>query len=183
MVRVLTPRVFFYRPISTSSSNFFNAQELKESLSKALVLFYPLAGRLGHDENGRIEIKCNAEGALFVEADTDSALDDFNDFAPSSQLSHLLPKIDYSAEISSYPLLISQVTYFKCGAALGVGLHHILADGASTFNFVNTWASITRGVSPSMTPMHDRTLLWDRVPSSPKFLHIEYDPSPSMSNI
>ncbi|KAH7569230.1 hypothetical protein JRO89_XS06G0127300 [Xanthoceras sorbifolium] len=160
MVRVLTPRVFFYRPISTSSSNFFNAQELKESLSKALVLFYPLAGRLGHDENGRIEIKCNAEGALFVEADTDSALDDFNDFAPSSQLSHLLPKIDYSAEISSYPLLISQ-----CGAALGVGLHHILADGASTFNFVNTWASITRGVSPSMTPMHDRTLLWDRVPT------------------
>ncbi|KAH7569240.1 hypothetical protein JRO89_XS06G0128500 [Xanthoceras sorbifolium] len=184
MVRVHTPRVFFYRPISTSSSNFFNAQELKESLSKALVLFYPLAGRLGHDENGRIEIKCNAEGALFVEADTDSALDDFNDFAPSSQLSHLLPKIDYSAEISSYPLLISQVTYFKGGGVvLGVGLHHILADGASTFNFVNTWASITRGVSPSMTPMHNQTLLRARVPSSPKFRHIEYDPSPSMSNI
>ncbi|KAK1568281.1 hypothetical protein Q3G72_022579 [Acer saccharum] len=95
MFRAHTPRLFFYKPTTTSS---INGNLLKEALSKALVLFYPLA------------------------------------------------------------------------------------DGASTFNFINTWASITRGITPTITPFHDRTLLRARVPPRPIFHHIEYDPSPSMNN-
>ncbi|KAK0590391.1 hypothetical protein LWI29_026416 [Acer saccharum] len=180
MFRAHTPWLFFYKPTTASS---INGNLLKEALSKALVLFYPLAGRLGYDENGRIEIQCNGKGVLFVEAHTDSSFHHLNDFTPTSHFSQLLPKPDYSAHISSYPLLLVQVTYFKCGGiVLGVGLHHILADGASNFNFINTWASITRGITPSITPFHDRTLLRARVPPHPIFHHIEYDPSPSMNN-
>ncbi|KAK0589128.1 hypothetical protein LWI29_010047 [Acer saccharum] len=180
MFRAHTPRLFFYKPTTTSS---INGNLLKEALSKALVLFYPLAGRLGYDENGRIEIQCNGKGVLFVEAHTDSSFHHLNDFTPTSHFSQLLPKPDYSAHISSYPLLLVQVTYFKCGGiVLGVGLHHILADGASTFNFINAWASITRGITPTITPFHDRTLLRARVPPRPIFHHIEYDSSPSMNN-
>ncbi|KAK0605231.1 hypothetical protein LWI29_024374 [Acer saccharum] len=182
VARVPVPTVYFYKP--NGCSNFFNAQLLKEALCKALVMFYPVAGRLGYDEKGRLEIKCNGEGVLFVEAETDSAFDHFNDFAPSLELMQLIPNVDYSGDISSSPLFAFQITSFKCGGVtLGSNMHHSLADGPSAFHFVNTWADIARYGSSTSTlllPWHDRTLLQARNPPAPAFHHIEYDPSPSM---
>ena len=102
-----TPSVYFYRP--TGSSNFFDAKVLKDALSRALVPFYPMAGRLKRDEDGRIEIECNGEGVLFVEAESDGVVDDFGDFAPTLELRRLIPAVDYSQGISSYALLVLQV--------------------------------------------------------------------------
>ncbi|KAK9213561.1 hypothetical protein WN943_002949 [Citrus x changshan-huyou] len=176
------PTVYFYKPNNNDvSSNFFEAQVLKEALSKALVLFYPVAGRLGINENGRIEIQCNGEGVLFVEAETDFAIDDFKDFTPRLEFQKLVPNpaVDHSSNISSHPLLVLQVTHFKReGTALGVGLHHTLADGVSALHFINTWASIARGDTTITPPFFDRTLLKAHIPPSPKFHHIEYDPPP-----
>ncbi|EOY20480.1 Hydroxycinnamoyl CoA shikimate/quinate hydroxycinnamoyltransferase [Theobroma cacao] len=96
--------VYFYKP--NGSSDFFDTKVLKESLSKILVPFYPVAGRLGYDENGRLEIICNAKGVLFIVAETTSIMDDLvQDFTDGSKVPQLLPKIDYSGGISSYPLL------------------------------------------------------------------------------
>lgn len=108
--RFHTPSVYFYRP--TGAANFFDANVLKEGLSKALVPFYPMAARLKRDEDGRIELDCNAEGVLFVEAETTSAIDDFGDFAPTLELRQLIPAVDYSKGIESYPLLVLQVREF-----------------------------------------------------------------------
>lgn len=109
-----TPSVYFYRP--TGAPNFFDPQVLKEALGKALVPFYPMAGRLKRDEDGRIEIDCNAEGVLLVEAETGAVVDDFGDFAPTLELKKLVPTVDYSGGIGSYPLLVLQVCfcYFTC---------------------------------------------------------------------
>ncbi|KAJ6326165.1 hypothetical protein OIU78_013294 [Salix suchowensis] len=104
--RFHTPSVYFYRP--TGASNFFDAKVLKEALSKALVPFYPMAGRLRRDEDGRIEIDCNGEGVLFVEAETASVVADFGDFSPTLELKQLIPAVDYSGGISTYPLLVLQ---------------------------------------------------------------------------
>ncbi|CAL9021527.1 unnamed protein product [Prunus brigantina] len=55
-----TSNVYFYR--SSGDENFFDLVVLKQALSKALVLFYPMAGRYKlNDQNGRMEIDCNAE--------------------------------------------------------------------------------------------------------------------------
>ncbi|XVF07918.1 hypothetical protein REPUB_Repub06bG0180500 [Reevesia pubescens] len=103
--------VYFYKP-KDSCSNFFDPKVLKETLSKVLVPFYPIAGRLGRDENGRLEILCNAELVLFIEAKTTSVIDDLvQDISDSSKVPQLVPKIDYSGGISSYPLLALQVQY------------------------------------------------------------------------
>lgn len=88
-----------------------DSQVLKEALSKALVLFYPMAGRLKRDEDGRIEIDCNGQGVLFVEAHTNSLIDDFGDFSPTLELRQLIPSIDYSKGIETYPLLVLQVPF------------------------------------------------------------------------
>lgn len=105
-----TPSVYFYRPLS-GASNFFDSNVLKEALSKALVPFYPMAGRLKKDEDGRIEIECRGQGVLFVEAESDGTVDDFGDFAPTLELRRLIPAVDYTQGIHSYALLVLQVTY------------------------------------------------------------------------
>lgn len=102
-----TPSVYFYRP--TGAANFFDTAVMKAALGRALVPFYPMAGRLKRDEDGRIEIDCNAEGVLFVEAESDGVVDDFGDFAPTLELRRLIPAVDYSQGISTYPLLVLQV--------------------------------------------------------------------------
>ncbi|KAJ0007541.1 shikimate O-hydroxycinnamoyltransferase-like [Pistacia vera] len=175
--RFHTPSVYFYRP--TGAQNFFDGKVLKEALGKALVPFHPMAGRLKRDEDGRIEIDCNAEGVLFVEAETPSVVDDFGDFAPTLELKQLIPTVDYSGGISTYPLLVLQVTHFKCGGvSLGVGMQHHAADGFSGLHFVNTWSDIARGLDVTIPPFIDRTLLRARDPPQPTFQHIEYQAPP-----
>ena len=71
-----------------------------------------MAGRFRLDESGRIEIDCNEEGVLFVVAETDFILDELaGDFAPTPKLRGLVPTVDYSGGISSYPFLLLQVLY------------------------------------------------------------------------
>lgn len=100
--------VYFYRR-PKDSSNFFEAGLLKNALSNALVPFYPLAGRLGKDENGRIQILCNQKGVLFAEAEASCFIDDFGDFSHSTKLLPLVPTVDGNKDISCHPLLITQV--------------------------------------------------------------------------
>ncbi|KAH9654987.1 Shikimate O-hydroxycinnamoyltransferase [Citrus sinensis] len=157
---VHAPGVYFYRRPS-DSSNFFEAGLLKEALNNVLVRFYPMAGRLGRDENGVIHIQCNGEGALFVVAETSCVIDDFGEFESGLKLLNFVPNVDYSNDISSYPLLLAQVTHFKCGGiCLGILTHHTLTDATSTFYFIKAWAEMTRGVPISIPPpLIDPTLL------------------------
>ncbi|KAJ4709562.1 Hydroxycinnamoyl-CoA shikimate/quinate hydroxycinnamoyl transferase [Melia azedarach] len=179
---VYVPNVFFYRRPG-HSSNFFDAGLLKAALSNVLVSFYPVAGRLSKDENGRIEIDCNGEGVLFVEAETSCEIDDLGDFSDGFKLLPLIPNVDDIKHKSSRPLLVTQVTHFKCGGVcLGVRLHHILADAISTFYFINSWAEIARRLPVSIPPLLDRTILGVGVPTSSTFYHIEYDPPPSVNS-
>ncbi|CAL5376369.1 unnamed protein product [Camellia sinensis] len=185
VARVYIPTVYFYQP-NGCSPNFFHTQVLKEALSKVLVLFYPVAGRLRRDNNGRFEIYCNGEGVLFVEANSEGVIDDFGDFTPCSELQQLIPTVDYSEDddrISLHPLLVLQVTFFKCGGvSLGVGWHHTLGDGSSAIHFINAWSDMARGISVNIPPFIDRTLLCSRdPPPSAMFHHIEYSPPPSMN--
>ncbi|KAK8496110.1 hypothetical protein V6N12_046678 [Hibiscus sabdariffa] len=180
MTPLHVPVLFFYKP--NSSSGFFKSQVLKDALSKVLVPFYPMAGRLGCDENGRFQIICNAEGVVWVEAETTARIDDLGGFTPSSKLRELVPTVDYSRGTGSYPLFMVQLTTFKCGGVcLGIGGHHTLMDGTTTFHFVNSWSEMARGLSQiRVAPLIDRTLLRARVLPIPRFHHVEYDPSPSL---
>jgi shikimate O-hydroxycinnamoyltransferase len=58
-------------------------------MAKALVPFYPLAGRLGVDSDGRVQIDCNAEGALFVVVHSDYTVEDFSGPSPSPEITKL----------------------------------------------------------------------------------------------
>ncbi|KAI7731863.1 hypothetical protein M8C21_032227 [Ambrosia artemisiifolia] len=174
-----TRSVYFYRP--NGAPNFFDTKVMKDALSRVLVTFYPMAGRFKHDQDGRVEIECQGQGALFLEAESDGVIDDLGDFAPTLEYLKLIPMVDYSQGIESYPLMVFQVTYFKCGGvSLGVGIHHRVADGMSAFHLINTWSDMARGLDITLPPFIDRTLLRAQDPPRPCFEHIEYksDPTP-----
>ena len=96
-----TPSVYFYTP--SRVSNFFDAKVMKEALSKALVPFYPMAARLCRDDDRLMEIYCDAQGMLFVEAKTTAAIEDFGDFSPTLELRQLIPSVDYFTRTRFFP--------------------------------------------------------------------------------
>ncbi|CAM0902214.1 unnamed protein product [Alopecurus aequalis] len=57
-----SPMIYLFRTQSDDCLGFFSADALRTALTRALVPFYPLAGRLGMAPDGRVEIDCNAEG-------------------------------------------------------------------------------------------------------------------------
>jgi shikimate O-hydroxycinnamoyltransferase len=162
------PFLHLYRSASGAvDDHFFDVARLKAALAKALVAFYPLAGRLGLDADGRLEIDCAGQGALFVVARPDLTVDDFGSSQPSPELKRLLfPRVeDYSP-----PLMCGvQVNFLRCGGvALGVSLHHIAVDATSAFHFFQTWSAFSRDGDAAEAalerPCHDRTLLRPRSP-------------------
>ncbi|KAL8056291.1 hypothetical protein ABFX02_04G110100 [Erythranthe guttata] len=92
------------------------------------------------------------------------------------------PAVDYSLGISTYPLLLIQLTRFKCGGVcLGHGNQHHLSDGPAALRFTKTWFDLARSLATATAttisdapPFMDRTLLRARDPPQPRFTHIEY---------
>ncbi|KAJ3677183.1 hypothetical protein LUZ60_002907 [Juncus effusus] len=154
-----TPKVYLYRK-NTTETDYFSVKVLKDAFAKALVHFYPFAGRLAEDSNGRLEIDCNGKGALFVVARSEFSTEDFQEFKPSAEVKQLFfPNMD----VVDPPciLLMVQVTFLRCGSVvMGVTDHHMVGDGHNINYFVETWCSIARGITnPPISRSYDRTLL------------------------
>ncbi|CAK8577057.1 unnamed protein product [Lathyrus sativus] len=126
-------------------------QELKHSLSSALAIFPPFAGRLEitqHKDNTvSCCIICNNEGVLFIHAAAENTC--VTDILESTYV----PPIVHSffplngvrnCEGTSNPLLAVQVTELVDGVFIGFTFNHVVADGKSMWHFINSWAEISR---------------------------------------
>ncbi|CAN1838961.1 Omega-hydroxypalmitate O-feruloyl transferase [Linum perenne] len=61
---------------SDSRGNDAAGDVIKDALSKVLVHYYPLAGRVTVTPEGKFAVKCTGEGVVFVEAEANCALKD-----------------------------------------------------------------------------------------------------------
>ncbi|XP_047063662.1 phenolic glucoside malonyltransferase 2-like [Lolium rigidum] len=137
---------------------------LRSSLAATLSSFAPLAGKLVHlKDTGDVGISCSAtDGVRFVVAESDADIrrlsgDEEYDI---SVLRLLVPEVDMS-ELPVRVLAV-QVTRLDggMGMALGVTVHHAVADGRSLWAFVEAWATACRGNTPAAaTPTFDRSLV------------------------
>lgn len=87
---------------------------LKKSLSRILVDYYPLAGRLrksrqdDEDDDHKLEVECNGEGAVFVEAFMDLCADEFLRFSdkPNRSWRKLLYRVEAQSFLDIAPLVV-----------------------------------------------------------------------------
>ncbi|XP_042944909.1 spermidine hydroxycinnamoyl transferase-like [Carya illinoinensis] len=176
------PLICIYKTTGNNNEKTTTLETLKDSLSRTLVPYYPLAGRLHWIHGGRLELHCNAKGAQVLEAYSEAKLDDLGDFAPTEAIEDLVPKVDYGSPIEDWPLLLVQVTRFSCGGlCVGTAMSHTMADGWSAANFFNAWAKVARGneLEENEIPFHDRTILRSPEPlMPPRFDHIEFTKPP-----
>ncbi|XP_047070838.1 phenolic glucoside malonyltransferase 2-like [Lolium rigidum] len=136
-------------------------QSLKSSLATTLRTFAPLAGRLVHlKDTGEVGISCSpSDGVRFVVAESDA---DIRRLAGDEEhdvrvLEGLVPAVDMS-ELPTAVLAV-QATRFQGGFAVGLTVHHGVADGRSLWTFVEAWASACRGEIPAATPTFDRSVV------------------------
>lgn len=94
-----------------------NLETLKDSLSRVLVDYYPLAGRLkvSSENDQKLEVECNGEGALFAEAFMDITADEFSQafHNPNRSWRKLLYKVDATTFLDIPPLVIQVRFYLK----------------------------------------------------------------------
>ncbi|XP_047977326.1 uncharacterized acetyltransferase At3g50280-like [Salvia hispanica] len=143
-------------------------QHLKNSLSRALDFFPPLAGRLVATQHGdgmaSFSVDCNNDGAEFIHA-----------IAPSISVSEVIdppsfiPEVVYSFfpanagftnfEGISKPLVSVQVTELADGVVIACSANHVVIDGPSFWHFFTSWSEISRGSeSISKSPVFDRSI-------------------------
>ncbi|EFJ31047.1 BAHD family acyltransferase [Selaginella moellendorffii] len=137
--------LFFKDCFSPSTGAKSLVDSLRSSLSKVLVFYPVLAGRLRVNESGRIEVNMNGQGVHFVESKVDSSFQDWQDIRQCPL------DIDLSLDTgvvnpSDVPLIKFHLTQFHCGSiAIAVHFLHIVLDGSSLYNFLNAWAKVHRG--------------------------------------
>ncbi|CAO2176321.1 unnamed protein product [Urochloa humidicola] len=126
---------------------------LRASLAETLARFPPLAGRIVHQPaTGDAAIDCTAGGVSagggvrFLVAEDEGADaerlagDEEHDAAAFARLVPVLDAGRLPAET-----MAAQVTRLRGGVALGVAVHHAVADGRSVWLFLETWAAACRG--------------------------------------
>ncbi|OAY72940.1 3'-N-debenzoyl-2'-deoxytaxol N-benzoyltransferase [Ananas comosus] len=156
---------------------------IRQAISEALVLYYPLAGRLVDVGDGDLYIESTGEGVGFVEASADCSLEDVNFLKHPSVIPLEELVVDHRGWRVTDPPVVMQVTKFTCGGfALGFAWHHLLADGTGAAQFLNAVGELARGLPhPTIDPVWARDSLLDVPPkmsslplSTPNLLQLEY---------
>uniref|UniRef100_A0ACD5YC18 Uncharacterized protein n=1 Tax=Avena sativa TaxID=4498 RepID=A0ACD5YC18_AVESA len=179
-LRFHVPVIHFFRRGGDNA-----AAVLRGAIARALVHYYPFAGRLRELDGRKLAVDCTGEGVLFVEADADVRLDQFGDALqpPFPGLDQLMYDVPGSDALLDTPLFLFQVTRLACGGSVfGVRMQHTMADGAGMVQFLAAVADLARGaVAPTVRPVWGRELLMaphdDPSPRS-RFAHREYDEVP-----
>lgn len=120
---------------------------VKAALAKALVPYYPLAGRVRAKPDGSgstgLEVVCRAQGALFIEASSDHSINEFEKAPRFVTQWRKLLSFHVGDVLKGAPPLVVQLTWLKDGnAAVGVGFNHCLIDGIGSAEFLNSFAEL-----------------------------------------
>ncbi|KAG2608459.1 hypothetical protein PVAP13_4NG321000, partial [Panicum virgatum] len=149
----------------------------REALARALVPYYPLAGRLREEQGRKLVVDCAGQGVLFAADDADLTADDFGDVKspPFPCFERFILESTTIAGVDR-PLLYVQVTRLKCGGfVFGRRICHCLVDAPGAMQFEKAVCEFARGAeAPSLAPTWGRETSMARRPPRPSYRHLEY---------
>jgi shikimate O-hydroxycinnamoyltransferase len=134
--------VCYYSPNQTKNFENIN-QTLRESLSEALTIFYPFAGRLNADQT----VDCNDNGVLFTTTRVNCKLADFL-AGPNPNIESIYqlwpPLPPFCPDQPDRPSAIAvQVNEFSCGGlAICHDFFHTFVDAITYTAFLKCWSEI-----------------------------------------
>jgi omega-hydroxypalmitate O-feruloyl transferase len=111
-IAVIVQTVYcFKRPSSGHGHEGAVADMLRAALSRVLVHYHPLAGRLGISPEMKLTVECTGEGVPFVEADAACDLADIGDLSTPdpTALGQLVYSIPGAKNILEMPPITAQV--------------------------------------------------------------------------
>ncbi|KAL4203680.1 hypothetical protein AMTRI_Chr01g105110 [Amborella trichopoda] len=156
---------------------------MRAALGLALVPYYPLAGRLrernrNHGGGGGLEVVCNAQGALFIEATSTFSLHEMLKTPKHcKQWRGFLPEIKENEFIRAPPLIVQATRLVHSrGLVVCVGFSHCLCDGIGSCQFLKYWADLTSGrpeLQPQVWARHLLKHHW--LPPSPRTMSPEFE--------
>ncbi|KAJ6802826.1 omega-hydroxypalmitate O-feruloyl transferase-like [Iris pallida] len=176
-IAVIVQTIYCFKSGGDEGSAERAAEVIKEALSRVLVHYYPLAGRLTISTEGKLVVDCTGEGAVFVEAEADHDMEEIGDIAKPDPvtLGKLVYDVPGAKNILEIPPLVAQVTKFKCGGfILGLAMNHCMFDGLGAMEFVNSWGETARNLPLTTPPFLDRSVLKTRTPPLVEFPHHEF---------
>ncbi|KAF7106558.1 hypothetical protein CFC21_107278 [Triticum aestivum] len=139
---------------------------LRSSLAATLPIFLPLAGKLAFRlSSSDVVVDCSpsavsSSGVKFVEAEFLGGADALRRLAGDDEhdteaFARLVPELDDAGKLPA-PVLAVQVTRPDGDGggvvAVGVSLHHAVADGKSFWQFMRWWSAASRGDLLAATP-------------------------------
>ncbi|MQL93383.1 hypothetical protein Taro_026037 [Colocasia esculenta] len=153
-------------------------RQLKQSLSQALALYYPLAGRMGWTTT----VNCTDEGVDFIEARATCPISAVLRQPEPEKVDRLLPCSRMCTMTGAWgPLLVVKATTFDCGGmALGLCFRHTVADAQSLACFLKTWAAIARKIPGEVA--RRPSLGVAAVAFPPLFLMPPFVPAPALAS-
>ncbi|KAL3511401.1 hypothetical protein ACH5RR_030802 [Cinchona calisaya] len=145
---LVIPIILCY-PSNNQCTNSDTFNHLQESLSKALTLYYPLAGRIIDNSH----VNCDDSGVPLVETRVQSELlEIIKDSEVGEIVNNFLPS---GWDVPSGLPLVIQANFFKCGGlAIGLGFSHKIGDVPSFMRFIHYLAAIARNESYDKIDLH-----------------------------
>lgn len=108
-IAVIVRTIYCYK--SDVKGNEDAVEVVKNALSRVLVHFYPIAGRLTISSEGKLIVNCTGEGAVFVEAEADCEITEIGDTTKPDPvtLGKLVYDIPGAQNILQIPPVVAQV--------------------------------------------------------------------------
>ncbi|XP_042458281.1 acyl transferase 9-like [Zingiber officinale] len=135
------------------------AEVICEALARALVPYYPIAGRIVQSEGCEPRIECTREGLWFVATSANCSLADVNYLERPMMLEQndILPYTELETSPAN-TLMMIQVTEFTCGGFLiGLRFNHASADGLGSAQVISAIGDLARGLpEPTIKPVWNR---------------------------
>ncbi|VAH62256.1 unnamed protein product [Triticum turgidum subsp. durum] len=157
-------RVF---PPSSDRGGDDQVATMRQGFARALVPYYPVAGRIAEPSPGDLVVDCTGEGVWFVEATASCSLADVNGLERPLLIpkAELIPRPPPRGEARG-PHPHGAVTKFTCGGfAVGICFSHLVFDGQGAAQFLQAAGELARGFpAPSVAPVWDR----ETIPDPPK---------------
>jgi hypothetical protein len=153
--------------ISVFSHGEQPGERIKEAFAKALVPYYPVAGRIAEPTPGVPVVDCTGEGIWYVEATANCSLEDVNYLERPLMIpkEEMLPRPPSSVKLEDQ-ILMAQITQFTCGGfAVGICFSHLVFDGQGAAQFLKAVGDMARGLpEPTVKPVWFR----ETIPDPPK---------------